>query len=204
MSYLNLIHDRLFLINRILLRFTFNVGEPVKIIEFSPSTTNDILVYPIIYGRKLQKKKKSKKNRLTWLYSCQSLLQKLKQIVSVFKLKKSSKNLPMDNLTTVRQVNDESNVNSLLRVYTLLENVCENINSAYGIHIIVISIMKFTTLTTLLYFCCMIIIKYGIHMTEVSIFIFDGQFFFCNFPFSFMNYIELYLVMTWMPKTKTS
>lgn len=45
------------------------------------------------------------------------------------------------------------------QIYTKLERITIIFKSAYSIHLIVILIMKFTTLTSLLYFCCMIIIK---------------------------------------------
>lgn len=44
-------------------------------------------------------------------------------------------------------------------IYMQLEKVCMLINSAYGLPIMFIIVIKFTTLTALLYFCCMIIIK---------------------------------------------
>lgn len=45
-------------------------------------------------------------------------------------------------------------------IYMQLENVCTLINASYGIPIMFILVIKFTTLTALLYFCCMIIIKW--------------------------------------------
>lgn len=44
-------------------------------------------------------------------------------------------------------------------IYMKLERVSALINSSYGIPIMFILVIKFTTLTALLYFCCMIIIK---------------------------------------------
>lgn len=44
-------------------------------------------------------------------------------------------------------------------VFMKLEKVSHLINSCYGLPIMCILVIKFTTLTSLLYFCCMIIIK---------------------------------------------
>lgn len=52
------------------------------------------------------------------------------------------------------------NIIQIQTIYTKLEKVSIVLNSAYGVQITTILIMKFTTLTSLLYFCCMIIIKY--------------------------------------------
>lgn len=46
------------------------------------------------------------------------------------------------------------------RIYTKLECVKAVVNSVYSLHLIIILITKFTTLTSLLYFCSMIIIKW--------------------------------------------
>lgn len=45
------------------------------------------------------------------------------------------------------------------KIYMKLEKVSALINLSYGIPIMFILVIKFTTLTALLYFCCMIIIK---------------------------------------------
>lgn len=44
-------------------------------------------------------------------------------------------------------------------IYSKLEKVASLINSSYGVQIVIILIIKFTTLTSLLYFCCMILLK---------------------------------------------
>lgn len=54
---------------------------------------------------------------------------------------------------------DSENVAKLQRAYTQLERTTILINSSYGIQLIVILIIRFTTLTSLLYFCCMMMIK---------------------------------------------
>lgn len=157
MSYLNLIHDRLLLINRILMGLTLRVGEAVKIIELDNSRptsppivrSHNAPVHREIDCRNCSSVERAKKPLRTTLF---------RKIMQIARLSVFSKTFPVAGLRVVR-VSDENNVNSLLKIYTLLENVSGNVNSAYGIHIIVISIMKFTTMTTLLYFCCMIIIK---------------------------------------------
>lgn len=55
---------------------------------------------------------------------------------------------------------DSENVAKLQRAYTQLERTTILINSSYGIQLIVILIIRFTTLTSLLYFCCMMMIKW--------------------------------------------
>lgn len=44
-------------------------------------------------------------------------------------------------------------------IYSKLEKVAMLINSSYGLQIVIILVLKFTTLTSLLYFCCMILLK---------------------------------------------
>lgn len=51
-------------------------------------------------------------------------------------------------------------INQFHRIYTMLKSVMAVINSAFSLHFIIILITKFTTLTSLLYFCSMIIIKW--------------------------------------------
>lgn len=160
MSYLNLVHDRLLLINRILMGLTLRVGEAVKIIELDNSrpasrpiaSSHNVPAHREIDCREYSFADRAKKSLRPTLF------RKIMQIARLTKSRVSSKTFPVAESQVIR-VSDENNVNSLLKIYTLLENVSANINSAYGIHIIVISIMKFTTMTTLLYFCCMIIIK---------------------------------------------
>lgn len=51
------------------------------------------------------------------------------------------------------------NLIKIQNIYTKLEKASILINSSYGVQIIIILIIKFTTLTSLLYFCFMILIK---------------------------------------------
>lgn len=44
-------------------------------------------------------------------------------------------------------------------IYTKLERTVVIFKSVFSPHLIVILVMKFTALTSLLYFCCMIVIK---------------------------------------------
>lgn len=53
---------------------------------------------------------------------------------------------------------DAENVAKLHEAYANLEKAAILINSAYSMQLITILIVKFTTLTSLLYFCCMMII----------------------------------------------
>lgn len=57
------------------------------------------------------------------------------------------------------RTNNLDNVIQIQCIYTKLEKVSILINLAYGGQVIIILIVKFATLTSLLYFCCMIIIK---------------------------------------------
>lgn len=56
-------------------------------------------------------------------------------------------------------LNDLQNVEKLQEAYTKLEQAAILINSSYSVQLIVILIIKFTTLTSLLYICCMMIIE---------------------------------------------
>lgn len=53
----------------------------------------------------------------------------------------------------------EDTIVKIQEIYMRLERVCRSINNIYGFPILCIIVIKFTTLTALLYFCCMIIIK---------------------------------------------
>lgn len=74
----------------------------------------------------------------------------------------------LTNKQRITAINDENEfrmtdftekVIQIQQIYTKLERVAIVLNAAYGIPIITILIIQFTTLTTLLYFCCMIVIR---------------------------------------------
>lgn len=50
-------------------------------------------------------------------------------------------------------------IHQIQQIYTKLEHTSTVFNAAYGLNLVVILIVKFTTVTSLLYNCCMIIIK---------------------------------------------
>lgn len=56
-------------------------------------------------------------------------------------------------------LSDLQNVAKLQEAYTKLEQAAILINSSYSMQLIVILIIKFTTLTSLLYICCMMVIE---------------------------------------------
>lgn len=74
------------------------------------------------------------------------------------------------------------------QIYSKLERTVIVLKSAFSPHLVVILVMKFTTLTSLLYFCCMVIIKYGI-------FIFLCSYVHKDFP-STTFYLLLYRIIS--------
>lgn len=71
-------------------------------------------------------------------------------------------------------VNDSIQLNGIVhkishikQIYSKLANTCAVLKSAFSPHLLVILMMKFTTLTSLLYYCCMIVLKYVRHLIEI-------------------------------------
>lgn len=54
-------------------------------------------------------------------------------------------------------------IHQIQQIYTKLEHTSTIFNAAYSLNLVVILIVKFTTVTSLLYNCCMIIIKLVTH-----------------------------------------
>lgn len=63
------------------------------------------------------------------------------------------------NVTFYRSIDYTDYIIRIQHIYSKLEKVALLINSSYGVQIVFILIIKFTTLTSLLYFCCMILLK---------------------------------------------
>lgn len=63
-------------------------------------------------------------------------------------------------LNANRILSDLENISKLQQIYTKLERASLRINASYSMQLVIILILKFTTLTTLLYFCCMMIMKW--------------------------------------------
>lgn len=78
------------------------------------------------------------------------MLVKPQNSIAEFRAATSSNNL----------LNDLQNIAKLQEAYTKLEQAAILINSSYSMQLVVILIIKFTTLTSLLYICCMMIIEW--------------------------------------------
>lgn len=83
---------------------------------------------------------------LSWIIK---MLVKPQNSIAEFRAATSSNNL----------LNDLQNIAKLQEAYTKLEQAAILINSSYSMQLVVILIIKFTTLTSLLYICCMMIIE---------------------------------------------
>lgn len=69
---------------------------------------------------------------------------------------------PMEHIfkpTHFRNADNSATLMKIQQIYTRAERVAILINAAYGIQLIIILVIKFTTLTSLMYVCCMILIK---------------------------------------------
>lgn len=82
------------------------------------------------------------------------------------KAKKTSTIVPIDFALPGTYLNYDDDISREIiqfhRIYTKLECVKTVVNSAFSLHLIIILITKFTALTSLLYFCAMVIIKWVI------------------------------------------
>lgn len=58
-----------------------------------------------------------------------------------------------------RTLKSTEKIHQMQQIYTKLEHTSVVFNAAYGLNLVIILIVRFTTVTSLLYSCCMIIIK---------------------------------------------
>lgn len=69
------------------------------------------------------------------------------------------KSLSVNRDKPLSMMNIGNQIIHIQKIYSKLERTIIILRSTYSSHLIVILIVKFTALTSLLYFCCMLIIK---------------------------------------------
>lgn len=167
MAYLQLIHNRLKLLNTILVEF-----RPMKrnkmMNEFrlsiglsrgidSQRFSDGIGAYALKGKSKITLNattSKSQNEKKSWHHTAVDSLEWIVKLVVKPQILLAQFRGDAANLFS-----DSENVAKLQRVYTQLERAAILVNSSYGMQLIVILIIRFTTLTSLLYFCCMMMIK---------------------------------------------
>lgn len=173
MAYLQLIRNRLKLLNTILVEFrplkrNRTVNEYFPKIQMSQHSQIDpqrfldgIGAYALKGKSKLQSipnvppATETRTTKSVQHFACNAIdwmiKLLLKRKISINEFRGSASNL----------FSDLENVGKIHDTYSKLENAAILINAAYSVQLTVILIIKFTILTSRLYFCCMMIIKSG-------------------------------------------
>lgn len=151
-SYVQLLTDRMKLLNKSLTEFSEYLDKKEGTICDADGTLlckSDLAyimpVKKLNFGIDFKVSQKIKVNAMT----------KLRSLMPVPKKVHSA------HLITIQYRNDDFSreILDIQTIYTELEKYAVLINSSFAIQIIVIILIKFGTLTTLLYFYCMIVIK---------------------------------------------
>lgn len=173
MAYLQLIRQRFGLMNTVLINFQefMNNNEPkfslslnefvkcsnssnrIKNRFFHKNNANDIISH------------KNSKNHHMRLQSTFITIMNEKTLNSYQIFPRNIDCIPNKWINATMQQQHRTNdytecITQIHKIYMKTEQATILFKTAFSIHILVILIMKFTTLTSLLYFCCMIIIKY--------------------------------------------
>lgn len=162
-SCLQLIRTRLTLINE---RINNNIQK--KSVTTEPNNkdgkTLDTYRFNYNYANEICVRKNATKFAKRANINNNCILSKFKHRTLNGKTTKTRRIVPIDFAPSRTYLNHDDEysgeINQFHRIYTILECVMAVINSAFSLHFIIILITKFTTLTSLLYFCSMIIIKW--------------------------------------------
>lgn len=167
-AYLQLIRNRLVHLNGIIAKLEDQKYSPTQIlgIETNKKTTSSSLVNNgNIFNKWRSKHRHSRNQHAVCLTTAMESIQiqetsKEKKGFELLKIIQSRKKIHQASVEQYAQNSDYTDdIVTAQRIYMKLEKVSLLINSFYGTPIIFILAIKFTTLTSLLYFCCMIIIK---------------------------------------------
>lgn len=158
MAFLRLIENRLKLINTILVEV-----KPLKSINRMDALFLSGKVDPKVFLDGIGAFAFKGKSRLQFATPSCTTETTLNRLKSRKKLTKAMANrqisFPNVRSSALRPLSDSQHIAKLQMAYTNLEQAAILINASYSMQLIVIFIIKFTTLTSLLYFCCMMIIK---------------------------------------------
>lgn len=164
MAYLQLVRNRLKLINTILAEFRPTKRNQLVIANIGLIDPKQFLdgigAYAIKGKSKLQfptramttSNNQNQKPWYVWVFNFLNRVVRLlvRPRISIEAFRECTANL----------FSDAENIGKLHEAYSKLEHAAILINSSYSMQLIVILIIKFTTLTSLLYVCCMMIIKW--------------------------------------------
>lgn len=167
LAYLQLIRNRLVHLNGIIAKLEDQKYSPTKILgiyeinkkTISPSEVN----YGNIFNKWRSTHRLSRNQHAVCLTTAMESIQQTSKEKKGFELLKKIQSRRKVHQASVEHCAQNcdytDDIVTAQRIYMKLEKVSLLINSFYGTPIIFILAIKFTTLTSLLYFCCMIIIK---------------------------------------------